>query len=208
MLGRCIWPNPKARQAMSNSKSLEIMRRPYERVLIPEAEGGYSAYISEFEGCFAEGESADEALSNLESTALAWIEAEQDAGRTIPDARNQMEYSGKVLLRLPKTLHGQLVRQASNEGVSLNQYLVHKLSTGADEGQITQVVKGTVNKYLRQSVQAMGGSFTVKSGTKTGTRGRDSETGAFVPTSSARGSSKTSVVERVPKPGYGKSRPK
>ena len=80
---------------MSNSKSLEIMRRPYERVLIPEAEGGYSAYISEFEGCFAEGESADEALNNLESTALAWIEAEQDAGRTIPDARNQMEYSGK-----------------------------------------------------------------------------------------------------------------
>lgn len=39
MLGRCIGSNPKVRQAMSNSKSLEIMRRPYERVLIPEAEG-------------------------------------------------------------------------------------------------------------------------------------------------------------------------
>lgn len=120
----------------------EILKLPYERILIPEDEGGYSAYISEFDGCAADGETADEALSNLNESALAWVSAEQEAGRSIPEAWNLQEFSGKVLLRLPKSLHTQLARHASKDGVSLNQYVVCKLSEGATQDKIASMVSG------------------------------------------------------------------
>ena len=54
------------------------MRLPYPRVLIPEAEGGFSAQILGFPGCFAQGETAEETARNLESAAESWLEAVQD----------------------------------------------------------------------------------------------------------------------------------
>jgi len=38
-------------------------------------------------------------------------------------------YSGKILLRMPKTLHAHLIAAAKVEGVSLNQYILYKLSS-------------------------------------------------------------------------------
>lgn len=40
----------------------------------------------------------------------------------------EIEYSGNISLRLPKSLHKDLVCHAKQEGVSLNQYLLYKLS--------------------------------------------------------------------------------
>jgi antitoxin HicB len=128
----------------------EVMKLPYERVIIPEEDGGFSAYIPEFEGVLADGETADEALANLTSAAKAWIQAEQDAGRDIPEPWNLQEFSGKVLLRLPKSLHQRLARQADREGISLNQYVVHKLSAGAREAELIDVFRGL---FTQESTQ-------------------------------------------------------
>ena len=38
------------------------------------------------------------------------------------------ECSGKLIIRIPKTLHRNLKATASAEGVSLNQYILHRLS--------------------------------------------------------------------------------
>ncbi|MNH44296.1 HicB family protein [compost metagenome] len=38
------------------------------------------------------------------------------------------KYSGKFNVRVPKTLRKQLAQEAEEEGVSLNQYVVYKLS--------------------------------------------------------------------------------
>ena len=38
------------------------------------------------------------------------------------------EYGSKILLRIPKSLHKRLAAEASMEGVSLNQYILYKLS--------------------------------------------------------------------------------
>ncbi|MFM9959886.1 MAG: toxin-antitoxin system HicB family antitoxin [Planctomycetaceae bacterium] len=45
-------------------------------------------------------------------------------------------YSGKLLVRLPKTIHAALAREAETENVSLNQLIVAKLSA-----QIREVVR-------------------------------------------------------------------
>ena len=38
------------------------------------------------------------------------------------------EYSGKLVLRIPRSLHKSLKESAEAEGVSLNQYMLYKLS--------------------------------------------------------------------------------
>lgn len=37
-------------------------------------------------------------------------------------------YGGKIMLRVPKSLHKRLAAEAKMEGVSLNQYAIYKLS--------------------------------------------------------------------------------
>jgi predicted HicB family RNase H-like nuclease len=44
-------------------------------------------------------------------------------------ARTQPSHSGRLLLRMPKTLHAALVAEAAREGISLNQLCVVKLAT-------------------------------------------------------------------------------
>ena len=39
------------------------------------------------------------------------------------------DYSGKFLVRMPKSLHFRLAMQAKREGVSLNQYVTSLLSS-------------------------------------------------------------------------------
>lgn len=48
----------------------------------------------------------------------------REAGRT---------YSGKVNLRMPRTLHRDLARRAEEEGVSLNQFMVVALARAIGE---------------------------------------------------------------------------
>ncbi|MCL1873026.1 MAG: type II toxin-antitoxin system HicB family antitoxin [Clostridiales bacterium] len=42
--------------------------------------------------------------------------------------RDEQEFSGKISLRLPKSLHRILVQGAKEEGVSLNQFILYKLA--------------------------------------------------------------------------------
>lgn len=46
-------------------------------------------------------------------------------------------FSGKLLVRLPKTIHAALAREAESENVSLNQLIVAKLS--AQIGELVRV---------------------------------------------------------------------
>ena len=41
---------------------------------------------------------------------------------------DELEKSGKIALRIPKSLHAELAEQARREGVSLNQYCLYKLA--------------------------------------------------------------------------------
>lgn len=54
----------------------------------------------------------------------------QDDGTFIAmsDFKTLMEYSGKISLRIPRSLHMKLAEEAKIENVSLNQYALHKLS--------------------------------------------------------------------------------
>ena len=42
--------------------------------------------------------------------------------------KNLEEFSGKLVLRIPRSLHKELKEEAEIEGVSLNQYMLYKLA--------------------------------------------------------------------------------
>ncbi len=112
----------------------EYLLKPYTRILIP-CDGSYSAEILEFPGCFAEGETPDIAIKNLEESAETWIELSLKQGLDIPEPFVNQGYSGKIALRLPKSLHRQAIRFAERDGISLNQFLLSAISEriGAEE---------------------------------------------------------------------------
>lgn len=118
------------------SKSIqEYLQQPYARILIPDEQGGYSAEILEFPGCFAEGETADEAMQALDRAADSWIQAALDQGQEIPSPFMNQGYAGKVALRLPRSLHRPATQFAERDGTSLNQFLVSAIAAriGAEE---------------------------------------------------------------------------
>lgn len=120
---------------MTKEERLEdYMKRPYSVTLTALAEadgGGWLAETKELPGCFAVGGSREEALQNLEDAKRGWFEVALEEGFEVPEPRlNQDRWSGKLTLRIPKTLHAQLAELADEEGVSLNQLIVHLLSRG------------------------------------------------------------------------------
>jgi antitoxin HicB len=113
----------------------DYLDRPYARILIPAEEGGYSAEILEFPGCFAEGDTAEEALSRLEQAAASWLDAALDQGQPIPEPFTNQGYSGRIVLRIPRSIHRQSARFAHRDDTSLNQFFLSAISArmGAED---------------------------------------------------------------------------
>lgn len=64
-------------------------------------------------------------MDSIETAAAAYAEK----GRAFPAATVPVDdFSGRVTLRLPRSLHRALTEMAESEGVSLNRHLANILS--------------------------------------------------------------------------------
>jgi len=124
----------KSMEKMERKEPKSYLQLPYARILIREDGGDYSAEILEFPGCFAVGQTPNEAIQNLEEIAESWIESMLEQGQEIPPPSASQSYSGRFALRLPKDLHRLAARKARRDGVSLNKYFVTAIAAwvGAD----------------------------------------------------------------------------
>ncbi len=100
----------------------------YPITFYPDPQGGYVIEIKDLPGCMTQAETVEEAMENIEEARSLWIETAYEFGDEIPLPSTDIEYSGKFLLRMPKTLHRNLAENAEKEGVSLNQYILALLS--------------------------------------------------------------------------------
>ncbi|MDD1415541.1 type II toxin-antitoxin system HicB family antitoxin [Dolichospermum sp. ST_con] len=100
----------------------------YPVTLYPDPEGGYVAEIKDLPGCLTQGETLEETMININEARELWIETAYEAGDNIPLPTTDDSYSGKLILRIPKSLHRRLAETAKTEGVSLNQYLLSLVS--------------------------------------------------------------------------------
>jgi len=94
--------------------------------------GGYYAWTPELPGCSSDGETKSEALDNLDEAIECWLETANEFGYAIPEPEIYAEevYSGKLSLRLPKTLHAQVAAYAKQEECSINQLLTTYIAAG------------------------------------------------------------------------------
>lgn len=108
----------------------DYLKLPYTYVVkkINDDTGEYYAgYIEEIYEAKTVGDTLDELYENLRECLILGIEERIRDGEEVPVPITN-EYSGKFVLRLPKSLHKSLAECARNEGVSLNQYALYKLS--------------------------------------------------------------------------------
>jgi predicted RNase H-like HicB family nuclease len=109
------------------------LRQPYARIVVPEEDGTFRGEILEFPGCIATGDTPAEALSSLDEVARAWLDGALGHNQPIPEPVENTNFSGRLVLRLPKSLHKKAARIAQRDGVSLNQYIVMSLAEHVGE---------------------------------------------------------------------------
>lgn len=89
----------------------------------------FEARVAELPDVVEYADSFDEAytlaIDTIETTAAIF----EQQGKTMPQPIIPADdYSGRVTLRLPKSLHRALAKAANSEGVSLNQHLTNVLN--------------------------------------------------------------------------------
>src|SRR3954468_3212602 len=105
--------------------------------------------IQEFPGCIAQGETPGEAYELLERTAESWLEGAIENGMAIPEPSADEEYSGRVVLRMPRSTHRRAADAALQDGVSLNTFLVNALAERLGQQSVRRELTAMREELLR-----------------------------------------------------------
>lgn len=84
---------------------------------------GWVAQVVELPGCFTQADTFEELEGMIEDAMRSWITTALEDGQPIPEPREDERYSGKFIVRIPRSLHRQLAEQAEREEISLNQFV-------------------------------------------------------------------------------------
>ena len=112
---------------------------PYTVKVEPQDDGRgiyYVARVVELPTLIMTGETREEALKDLEAVKKEWIQTYLELGNKMPVPLVSRKYSGKIIVRMPPTLHELLTKLAEDEGVSFNQYMVSSLARCAGQDEV------------------------------------------------------------------------
>lgn len=90
--------------------------------------GEYLAECLEFPREEARGPSAQEAIAGIERAVEVQLAEREEFGLDPPDSLSDREYSGTFVIRTSAMLHRRMTIEAAEQGVSMNQWVVSKLS--------------------------------------------------------------------------------
>ena len=111
----------------NNNKDLEYyLSLPYTIEVIrdnDEENPGWVARVIELPGCITQGDTFEELREMIEDAIRSWVEIALEDGIPVPEPHHHEEFSGKFVVRLPKSLHRELAIIAERENVSLNAYV-------------------------------------------------------------------------------------
>jgi antitoxin HicB len=106
---------------------------PY-RIAVTRDEGDeetpWRAVVEELPGCEVRGSTPADAAARIPAALADWVTMAQADGREIPEPRDARNYSGRLLLRMSRSLHSELALAADRDQVSLNAY-INTLLVGA-----------------------------------------------------------------------------
>jgi antitoxin HicB len=145
--------NKKLEKKSKKTKNIEelveyYMSLPYKIEITPDEDGGFVAEVKELKGCITQADTLEELFEMIEDAKRGWLEVAIEEGFEIPlpEVMEEEKYSGRILVRLPKYLHRELVENAKKEGVSLNTYIVSLLSKENAKNEIIRELKEVLDK--------------------------------------------------------------
>jgi antitoxin HicB len=89
---------------------------------------GWVARVAELPGCITQADTFQELGEMIEDAMRIWIQSALEDGIAIPEPRLDESYSGKFVVRMPKSLHREVAEAALREDVSLNLWVTTQLS--------------------------------------------------------------------------------
>ncbi len=127
---------------MNKMKDLQYyLRLEYPCRVEADPDGGFVASIPDLPGCFAAGITKRAAIKDLEESKEVWLESYFETHARAPEPSGQVQYLGRVLVRMPKYLHRRLYEGAQSEGTSLNQYIIALLAEGSSRRDVEREIR-------------------------------------------------------------------
>jgi predicted RNase H-like HicB family nuclease len=117
------------------------------RELAPEDGGGYVAAIPQLgiRTFVAVGETSHEALEALEFLRRELIPELVAEGVELPEPEDEKaaveQYSGNLVLRVPRGLHAQLAQSARRNGCSINKLATQMLAAGLEQREVVEELR-------------------------------------------------------------------
>jgi predicted DNA binding CopG/RHH family protein len=111
------------------TKKVKNSMRGYPVAVVPFSDAGfegYRAYLVDIPAVESLGSTAAEAVDDLPAVEDEWFAYAKANHVHIPapsTAFGNEEFSGRITLRVPRSLHKRAAEKAAFEGVSLNSYL-------------------------------------------------------------------------------------
>lgn len=89
----------------------------------------YKVSVPDLPGLTIYVDNLEDIKDELEESKREWFASRLEEKKNIPLPHN-LKKSGRITLRIPKSLHEELENKASEENVSLNSYINHLIECG------------------------------------------------------------------------------
>ena len=108
---------------------------------------GWFARVVELPGCMTQADTFDELEVVVQDAMHAWIVTALDAGLPVPEPDTGGEYTGRLTVRVPRSLHRDLAVAAARDGVSLSAYIAVTLGRSLGPTRALQAVHEDFSGY-------------------------------------------------------------
>jgi len=129
------------------------MQLPYSILLHQVEDEGvkyWIAEVTELPGCKSHGSTVEEAVKSVEEAKKDWILDSLKEGEEVPVPVERDRYSGRMLVRMSRSLHRSLALIADAEKLSLNQLIVTMLAKEAGRLNVLNRVEDKVDSLLQK----------------------------------------------------------
>jgi predicted RNase H-like HicB family nuclease len=92
-----------------------------------DEDDAFVARVAEFPSLAAHGDTQEEAMREIKDVVGFVLKDLVESKEPVPEPFGKRSFSGRLVLRMPEYLHRQLVLEAMQQGISLNQLLNLKL---------------------------------------------------------------------------------
>lgn len=114
----------------------------------------WNVEFPEVPGCGGAGDTIEEAMEDAQINLNVHLDYLKENGIAVPvpdTSFHILEYSGKLSLRIPKSLHRQIAENAQKDDVSINSYINNALSDYVGQVKALESVKKEAVESIQQA---------------------------------------------------------